>query len=89
MFSPQAKYGMTYKEVAGSLVSKHDLVTFGNEILSCGNNLLTCVSNLLSCGNDLLSCGNNFLSCANDFLSHDNKIKKIIGKQYYVPSRDL
>ena len=100
MLFPQDKYGMTYKEIAGTLLLKHDLVfcsidflTHGKEILSCGNNLLTIGNNLLSCGNDflscrndLLSCGNN-LSCGNDLLSHGNNIlKKIIGKQFYVPS---
>ena len=86
MLFPQDKYGMTYKTIAGTLVLKHDLVTFdndlvscgndllthGNEILSCGNNLLTRGNNLLFCGNDFLSCRNNLLSCGNDLLSCGN-----------------
>ena len=69
------------------LTCGNDLLTCGNDFLSCGNDLRTCGNNLVSCGNDLLTCGNDLVSCGNNLLTCGNKIKKMQGKQFYVPSR--
>ena len=72
MLFPQDKYAIACKEIAGTLVLKHDLVTFDNELVSCGIDLLTHGNEILSCGNNLLIVGKNLLSCGNDFLSCKN-----------------
>ena len=51
-----------------------------NDLLTCGNELLTCGNELLTCGNELLTRGHSFLSCGKE-------IKKLLRKQFYVPSR--
>ena len=48
MLFPHGKYGMIYKEIAGTLVLKHDLVTFDNDTVSCGIDLLTHKNEILS-----------------------------------------
>ena len=50
-----------------------------NDFLTCGNDLLTCGNDFLTCGNELLTRGHNFLSCGNE-------IKKLLRKQFCVPS---
>ena len=86
MLFPQDKLGEIYKEIACALASKYDLLMCRNELVSCGNDLLTYGNDLVSCGNDLLTCGNDLLSCGNVLLFRDKEIKKMIGKQFYVPS---
>ena len=63
------------------------LQSCGNNLLTCGNNFETCGNDLLTCGNELSTCGNELLTCGHNFISCGNEIKKMQGKQFYVPSR--
>ena len=63
------------------------LQSCGNNLLTCGNEFETCGNDLLTCGNELSTCGNELLTCGHNFISCGNEIKKMQGKQFYVPSR--
>ena len=72
---------MIFKEIACTLVSKHDLLIRANDLVSHWNKLAHCYQKRLShppnfvrSGNEILCCGNEILIQGNEILTCENKI---------------